>query len=440
MLIERCGSSVVVHACAGVDADLVLPGSKSLTQRYLVCAALADGSSTLNGPLIADDSRVLAENLARVGAGIQLDESRPSISVRGVGGMPDVDGAELNAGAAGTAMRFLTALACLGNGRVRIDGSARMRERPIGALVEGLTQLGARIGYEHQEGFPPLYILASGLAGGEVIFETPPSSQYLSAILMAAPYAARDVMIRVEGALNSRPYVSMTLGVMGVMGVDALESEGGTRFIVPAGQRYRGGSHVIEPDASAATYFLAAAAVTGGRVRIGGLGSLSAQGDAKFAAVLERMGCRVEIDASQTILHAPPKGALLGIDVDLNAMPDTAQTLAVTALFAKGPTRIRNVSNLRIKETDRIAALAAELARVGAKVDVHTDGLTVFPPARLLPAAIETYDDHRMAMSFAVAGLPHGGITIRGAGCVSKSFPDFFERFGMIGRRAASDG
>lgn len=435
MLIERRDRDVVIHAGGRVDADVVLPGSKSLTQRYLVCAGLADGASTLHGPLAADDSRVLIENLRRLGVSIEEDPSKNAFVVRGTGGHPRVDEVELNAGAAGTAMRFLTAQACLGQGRARIDGSPRMRQRPIGALVDGLTQLGARIEYEDENGFPPLIVAANGLSGGAAEFETPPSSQYISALLMVAPYASQDVMIRVNGSLSSRPYVAMTLAVMRTMGVETLASEDQTRFIVPAGQRYHSGDYAIEPDASAATYFYAAAAITGGRVRVAGLGRGSEQGDARFVDVLARMGCRIEMGEAETVVFGPAAGGLRGVDVDLNDMPDTAQTLAVMAMFAEGPTRIRNVANLRIKETDRIAALAAELARLGAKVDVHADGLTIFPSSQLAPAAIHTYDDHRMAMSYAIAGLRLDGLVIRDAGCVSKSFPAFFECLAGIVRK-----
>ena len=324
-------------------------------------------------------------------------------------------------------MRFLTALACLGLGRYRLDGSTRMRARPIGALVAALTDLGAQIAYESADGCPPLTILARGLTGGAVVFREPPSSQYLSALLMVAPHARQDVMIRVDGELPSEPYVDMTLDVMRSLGVEAVTTPDTHRWIVPAWQRYRAGEHSIEPDASAATYFWAAAAITGGRMRIAGLTRASRQGDTRFVDVLAQMGCAVQEDATSLTVAAPAGGRLTGITVDLNAMPDTVQTLAVVALFADGPTRIDNVANLRIKETDRLAALEAELTRLGARVETRPDGLTVYPPQTLRPAEINTYDDHRMAMSFAIAGLRAPGIVIRDAACVTKSFPGFFD-------------
>ncbi len=372
----------------------------------------------------------MRDGLAQLGVHTDLRPARREIVVTGSRGNLEADDVEIEVGNAGTAMRFLTGLACLGFGRRRLDGSPRMRERPIGALVDALRALGAQIGYGGNAGFPPLTVLARGLRGGEVGFDMPPSSQFLSALLIAAPYATQDVLIRVEGAVPSQPYVDMTVDVMRALGVEALATVG--RYVVPAWQRYQAGEHAIEPDASAATYFWAAAAVTGGRVRVDGLTRRSRQGDVGFVDVLAQMGCRVREDASSLEVEAPGDSRLRGVGVDLNAMPDTVQTLAVAALFADGPTEIRNVANLRIKETDRIAALATELTRLGARVETRADGLTIHPPERITPAAIHTYDDHRMAMSFAIAGLAVDGIVIQGAGCVSKSFPEFFEVLGHL--------
>jgi 3-phosphoshikimate 1-carboxyvinyltransferase len=307
-----------------------------------------------------------------------------------------------------------------------------MRARPIGDLVAALTDLGAQIGYETAAGYPPLTLLAGGLAGGEVTLNAPPSSQFLSALLMVAPCAARDVFIIADQGVPSRPYVDLTIGTMRALGVEVVEHRG--RFIIPAGQRYAAGTYTVEPDASAATYFWAAAAVTGGRVAVVGLSRSSMQGDARFVDVMAQMGCEVEAGADELSVAAPPSGRLRGIEIDLNTMPDTVQTLAVVALFADGPTTIRNVPNLRIKETDRIAALATELRRLGATVEERADGLTVHPPQRVAPATIATYEDHRMAMSFAVAGLLADGIVIRDPGCVSKSFPGFFDVFARLGQ------
>jgi 3-phosphoshikimate 1-carboxyvinyltransferase len=433
MPIEPQGDDVRIQAGGPVVGVARLLGSKSLTNRYLTCTALADGRSLLRGASLSDDARAMLDGLAELGIRTEVHTGRREIIVTGCRGNPPADQAEIDVGHAGTAMRFLTALSCLGFGRRRLDGSARMRQRPIGGLVDALVALGAEIGYEAREGYPPLTVLARGLTGGEVIFRTPPSSQFLSAVLMVAPYATRDVLVRVEGGLPSRPYADMTIEVMRALGVELVESEG--RFVVPAFQRYQPGEHAIEPDASAATYFWAAAAVTGGRVRVEGLTRRSRQGDVHFVDVLARMGCQVHEGESSLEVQAPADRRLTGIDVDLNDMPDTVQTLAVTALFADGRTEIRNVGNLRLKETDRIAALATELARLGARVETRDDGLTIDPPARITPAEVRTYDDHRMAMSFTVAGLAAEGIVVKDAGCVSKSFPDFFDVLASLGPR-----
>ena len=428
--VERCGQRVRVHPSGPVVGEVVLPGSKSLTNRYLTCAALADGTSLLSGASFADDAVVMVAALRTLGVSTHERPEQRVLEVAGCHGHLPADEADLNVGHAGTAMRFLTALACLGYGRFRLDGSARMRERPIGGLVDALRTLGAGVEYENREGYPPLTVFARGLAGGEIIFRQPPSSQFVSALLMVAPYARQDVLIGIDGPLVSEPYVELTLQVMRSMGVEVLDWEG-CRFVVPAFQRYRPGRYTIEPDASAATYFWAAAAVTGGRVRVLGLTRASLQGDVGFVDVLARMGCTVEEDGV-ALAVAGPRERLRGIVADLNDMPDTVQTLAVVALFADGPTEIHNVANLRIKETDRLAALASELTRLGARVDLRDDGLTIHPPERLRPAEIQTYEDHRMAMSFAIAGLATDGIVICGAECVSKSFPTFFEVLGDL--------
>ncbi|MFQ5805142.1 MAG: 3-phosphoshikimate 1-carboxyvinyltransferase [Phycisphaerae bacterium] len=426
MLVEPSGADVRLHPVGPVDAVVRLPGSKSLTNRYLLCMALADGHSTLRAASLSDDALRMIDGLRRLGIHVELHDDAELIEIRGCRGQIPAGEAELDAGNAGTAMRFLTALACLGRGRYRLDGSARMRERPIGQLVGALQELGAGIGHDEAEGYPPLTMVARGLAGGQVELVSPLSSQFVSALLMVAPYATRDVLIRITGEVLSRPYMDMTIKVMRSLGVEVLASDDFDRFVVPATQRYRADDIAIEPDASAATYFWAAAAISGGRVRVRGLSCRSLQGDAGFVDVLERMGCQVEEREDALGVKGPPAGTLRGIDIDLNAMPDAAQTLAVVALFATGPTRISNVANLRIKETDRLAALESELIRLGARVEMSGDGLTITPPAQITPAAIETYDDHRMVMSFALVGLGADGIVVKGADCVSKSFPDFF--------------
>jgi len=427
MLVERSGADVRLHPVGPVEAVVRPPGSKSLTNRYVLCAALADGRSTLRGASLSDDALRMLDGLRQLGIRVEEREDAQVIEVHGSRGQIPADEGEIDTGNAGTAMRFLTALACLGQGRYRLDGSPRMRERPIGQLVGALRELGAAIAYEEAEGYPPLAIIARGLTGGEVELDSPPSSQFVTALLMVAPYAAQDVLIRIRGELLSRPYVEMTIKVMRSLGVEVLASDDYDRFIVPSTQRYRAGEVTIEPDASAATYFWAAAAVTGGRIGVTGLSRQSLQGDTAFVDVLEGMGCQVEEHGDALQVRGPAPGALRGIDVDLNAMPDAAQTLAVVALFAAGPTRISNVANLRIKETDRLAALESELMRLGAQVEMSGDSLTITPPARISPAVVETYDDHRMVMSFALAGLAAAGITVKDVGCVSKSFPGFFD-------------
>ncbi|RMF82168.1 MAG: 3-phosphoshikimate 1-carboxyvinyltransferase [Planctomycetota bacterium] len=429
--IERRGADVIVHATGAVRGVVRPPGSKSLTNRALVCAALAEGESTLRGASCSDDALLMIDGLRSLG--IRIEHRDGAVRVRGCRGfLPRAD-VDLDAGNAGTVMRFLTALATLGNGRYRIDGSERMRARPIGDLVHALQSLGAGIGFDQQSGYPPLTMASHGLTGGTVVFERPPSSQFLSALLMVAPYAANDVMIEVRGALPSRPYVDMTLAVMRAFGVESLAAADAPRFIVPSGQRYCACVYDVEPDASAATYFWSAAAITGGDVTVSGLPRDSLQGDTSFVDVLERMGCAVNEPASGLRVVGPQTGSLRGVDANLNEMPDTVQTLAVAALFADAPTTIRDVANLRVKETDRLAALAAELPKLGAHVELLEDGLIVHPAKTLRPARIATYDDHRMAMSFALAGLRVDGVVIADAECVSKSVPDFFELLDSLG-------
>jgi 3-phosphoshikimate 1-carboxyvinyltransferase len=334
-------------------------------------------------------------------------------------------------------MRFCTALVALGQGRFELDGTSRMRERPIGQLVEVLQALGAGVEYLGRDGYPPLAVHSNGLRGGRVSFRSPESSQMVSAVLLASPYAAGDVFIEVTGDRPSTPYLKMTTKVMERFGVTVVEQYGveSSELIVEAPQRYRGTSYAIEPDASNATYFLAAPAVAGGRVTVEGLGTDSIQGDMRFVEVLEMMGCRVETAPTEVTVHGPVEGQRLrGLDIDLSDMPDTVQTLAVLALFADGPTTIRNVANLRIKETDRLSALNNELTKLGAAVSERSDGLQIIPPDELVPAAIDTYNDHRMAMSFALVGLKCPGVVINDAQCCEKTFPDFFARFELLAR------
>lgn len=411
-----------------VRGALNVPGSKSITNRALIAAALADGVSDVEGALIAEDSEVMVRALAQLGVGIEARGS--SVVVHGAGGPLEAHEADLDLRLSGTSIRFLTALVALGHGTFRLDGNARMRERPIQDLLDALTNLGADATTASGNGCPPVTVHAHGLQGGRTTVHGGRSSQFLSALLLAAPYASGAVRVEVEGDLQSKPFVDMTLDLMAAFGVSVVR-DGYRSFEVRPG-RYRARRYQVEGDAMAAGYFWAAAAITGGRVRIGNLGRDTRQGDARLAEVLAAMGCQVRWSTDSCELHGPRGGRLRGdLDLDLNDMPDQAQTLAVAALFADGPVRIGNVGNLRIKETDRIAAMAHELARLGAQVDEEDDAFTVHPLVGVpdAPVALETYGDHRMAMALAVAGarIPH--VVIKDPGCVAKTYPRFFDDF-----------
>jgi 3-phosphoshikimate 1-carboxyvinyltransferase len=416
--------------------EITPPGSKSLTNRAFVLAALAGGTSTLSNVLFADDTLVMMECLTRLGICLHVDRAAHVVRVEGHGGAIPHPQADLFCGNSGTTIRFLTALCALGRGKYNLDGIPRMRQRPIGELVDLLRNLGARVEYVLESGFPPVNVLANGLPGGLVRFGGSKSSQYLSAALQVAPYARNEVQIDLDGPQTSWPYVAMTMRLMDTFGVTPeLIRDPATgdprRIIVPRGEPYAATDYLIEPDASNATYFLAAAAIVpGAKVTVRGLGKQSLQGDVGFADVLRRMGAGVTYAKDAITVEGPDE--LEGIEVDLSAMPDTAQTLAVTALFAQGPTTIRGLHTLRVKETDRIAAPATELAKLGAEVDTTDDTLTVHPPQRLKPAAIDTYDDHRMAMSFALAGLRSSGVRINGPACVNKTYPDYFQDLARV--------
>jgi 3-phosphoshikimate 1-carboxyvinyltransferase len=412
------------------QATVRVPGSKSITNRALLIAALSEGESLLSGALFSDDTRYMAEALRRLGVEVEEDEQAETLRVVGRGGQWPVAQADLQVGNAGTTMRFLAAALCLGRGRYRIDGSARMRERPIQDLLDALTALGARVRSEQGSGCPPVSIEAGGLAGGAVEVRGDRSSQFLSAVLQVAPYAQRDVTVRVAGELIAKPYVDMTVGVMRAFGVE-VKRDGYARFDVAAGQRYRARQYAIEPDASSAHYFWAAAALTGGRVRVEGLCRESLQGDVGFASILAAMGADVRWEANAIEVEGPDR--LSGIDADLNAISDTAPTLAVLGAFASSPVRLRNIAHVRWQESDRLRAVATELARLGVDVQELPDGLEV-RPSRVTPGTVQTYDDHRIAMSFALAGLRVAGVRIEDPGCVAKTFPDFFARLEELRR------
>jgi 3-phosphoshikimate 1-carboxyvinyltransferase len=403
-------------------ATVRVPGSKSLTNRALVAATLAEGESLLSGGLRSDDTAVMIEGLRALGG--RIDLAQEPWRVRGLAGKLACPEAPLFAGDSGTTARFLTAAATLASGPVVIDGSPRMRERPIRDLVDALVALGAPARVLGRAGCPPVRVEGGGLPGGRAAIDASRSSQYVSAILLAAPYARSGVELGLrEGRLVSRPYVDLTLQVMVAFGARAGWTARGELRVAP-GQPYRGRAYAIEPDASAAVYPLCAAAIAGGRVRVAGLPADSIQADLALLPILERMGCHVA-RGPQGLEVAAPGGRLRGVDVDLNALPDAALALAVVALFAEGPTRIRNVANLRIKETDRLAALERELRKLGASARTGSDFLEIVPgPPK--PAAIDTYGDHRMAMAFALAGLRIPGVAIRNPGCVSKTWPEYF--------------
>lgn len=404
-----------------------VPGSKSITNRALPLAALtsaANGACAVEGALHSEDTEVMAESLRRLGFGVETDWPAARVVVRRPGGSAPIPaaGAELFVANSGTTMRFLTALVALGRGRFRLDGVARMRERPIGDLLETLRALGVRAASERDDGCPPVVVQADGLHGGDVTIRGGTSSQFLSGLLLAAPFADAQTRLTVEGPLVSVPYVTMTVAMLRQFGL-TVHDNGEGRYRIPGRQRGGVSTYRVEPDASAASYFLAAAAITGGQVTVAGLPVESLQGDVRFAEVLGQMGCRVVRSAEGVTVGGGP---LRGIDVDMNDISDTVMTLAAVACFAEGPTTIRNVGHIRHKETDRLAALAAELRKLGAAVEERADGLTL-TPGSLHGAELATYDDHRMAMSLALIGLRVPNVVILEPGCVAKTYPHFFD-------------
>ena len=429
-----------------LNATVRVPGSKSLTNRALLIAALADGTTTLTNALFSDDSRYFANALQALGFDVSLDPDRLEMKVTGMGGKIPVSSAELFIGNAGTAARFLTAFLTLGHGKYILDGEPRMRERPIGDLVDALTCLGANIAATSplsprervrvREICPPIKITASSLPGGKTQVAGNISSQFLSALLMVAPYAQKPVEIEVITELNSKPYVDMTLSIMGDFGVE-VKRDDYRSFKIPlthyalrntgldTQQPLLDQHYPIESDASAASYFFAAPAICSGTVRVENISRQSVQGDIAFLSVLEKMGCT--IDENDNCIQVTGTTKLNGLDIDMRNIPDTAQTLAVVAPFASTPTRIRGIASARVKETDRVHATCTELARLGVKVDEYEDGMTIYPCDDFRPATIQTYNDHRMAMAFSLIGLRVSGIKIENPNCVSKTFPNFFE-------------
>jgi len=416
----------VAPLTAAPNATVTVPGSKSITNRALVLAALAGYQSChLRGALQSEDTAVMIEALRRLGVTINIPADKPDSIIllhpERLGTTPTP--IDLFVGNSGTTVRFLTALLGTLTGTFRLDGVPRMRERPIEELLDGMRQLGVDARSEAGNGCPPVVVSASGRMGGTARIRGDRSSQFLSGLLMVGPFCQTETVIEIDGPLVSEPYVAMTLEMIRDFGYEVEVGPGHRyRFPPPAQGRGFSNTYVIEPDASAASYFWAAAAVAGGRVTVSGLTRKSLQGDVRFVDVLAQMGCRVEECEAGITVHG---GRLRGVDVDMNDISDTVMTLGAVALFADGPTTIRNVAHIRHKETDRIAALATELRKFGAAVEERADGLTI-TPGPLRGAAVDTYNDHRMAMSLALVGLKVPAVVVRDPGCVAKTYPGFW--------------
>ncbi|HBV75874.1 MULTISPECIES: 3-phosphoshikimate 1-carboxyvinyltransferase [Vibrio] len=419
--------SLTLQPIQKISGEINLPGSKSLSNRALLLAALSTGTTRLTNLLDSDDIRHMLNALKTLGVKYQLSEDKTVCDVEGrAGPLNSKSSVELFLGNAGTAMRPLAAALCLGEGEFILTGEPRMKERPIGHLVDALRQSGASVEYLEADNYPPLKIKGTGLKSGSVSIDGSISSQFLSAFLMSAPLAEGDVTINIDGELVSKPYIDITLDIMSKFGV-VVENDNYQRFVIRSNQSYQSpGHYLVEGDASSASYFLAAAAIKGGEIRVTGIGKNSIQGDIQFADALEKMGAEIEW-ADDYILCR--RGELTAIDMDFNHIPDAAMTIATTALFAKGTTSIRNVYNWRVKETDRLAAMATELRKVGAEVEEGHDYITITPPAQLTHAAIDTYDDHRMAMCFSLVALSDIPVTINDPNCTSKTFPNYFTKF-----------
>jgi 3-phosphoshikimate 1-carboxyvinyltransferase len=422
-----------LHRAAGV---VRLPGSKSISNRTLLLAALAEGRTEIHDLLDSDDTQVMLAGLQKLGVKIE-SLGQNSYAVHGVAGAFPVKQAELFLGNAGTAFRPLTAALALSGGAYTLSGVARMHERPIGDLVDGLRQIGVQLEYLQNDGYPPLKLSPSTISlNAPIKVRGDVSSQFLTALLMALPLSGQTAQIEVIGELISKPYIEITLNLMARFGIKVergVENEGWSHFTIPAGKYVSPGSLYVEGDASSASYFLAAGAIAGGPVRVEGVGSSSIQGDVKFAEALAAMGAQVTYGENWIEVKAPASGVLTSFDADFNHIPDAAMTLAVAALFADGPCTLRNIASWRVKETDRIAAMATELRKVGAIVEEGTDYLKVTPPAEFVPnAAIDTYDDHRMAMCLSLVSLGGVPVRINDPQCVGKTFPEYFDAFARI--------
>jgi 3-phosphoshikimate 1-carboxyvinyltransferase len=420
-------------AAKGARGTVRLPGSKSISNRVLLLAALAEGPTEVKALLDSDDTRVMLEALKQLGVNWSRHDGTDNYRVEGIGGVFPVKQAELFLGNAGTAFRSLTAACALAGGDYVLKGVSRMHERPIGDLVDALRQLGAQVEYLGKEGFPPLKVAPAVLKeAAEVTVKGNVSSQYLTGILLSAPLLGREVTVKVDGELISKPYVEITLNLMKRFGIE-VKRNGWESFVVPAGRYKSPGGIEVEGDASSASYFLAAGAIGHGQVRVEGVGRNSIQGDVRFAEALARMGAEIDFGPNWIQCRLGCADKLHALELDCNHIPDAAMTLAILALFAEGSTTLKNIASWRVKETDRIAAMATELRKVGATVEEGADYIRVTPPAQLTPnAVIDTYDDHRMAMCFSLVSLGGVPIRINDPGCTAKTFPDYFERFARI--------
>ncbi len=419
---------IAIQPLDNIDVTIEVPGSKSLTQRALIAASLAEGTSQLVGPLESEDTKYSSGALEQMGVVIERNKNW---TITGNCGVISPSEKPIFLGNNGTATRFLTSVAGLGHSPYIIDGGKRMHERPISPLMSALAGWGVDIESVHGTGCPPLKINAHGLSGGTTVLPEGKSSQYLSSLLLVAPYAKSPATLKVEGEVFSKPYVAMTLSVMADFGIMVDCTEDYSSFTIPQGC-YKGREYHVEGDASGASYFWAAAAVTGGKVCVSNVPVPSLQGDSMLVPLLGRMGCDINMSGVGLTLQGPKK--LNGITIDMGDMPDVVPTLAVVAAFAEGKTVINNIAHLRIKECDRLTAVVTELGKLGVKIEEHEASMVIHGEGGrgLTGATIETYEDHRMAMSMAVAGLRVPGVKITGEECVVKSFPDFWQRFDLL--------
>ncbi|GAC34325.1 3-phosphoshikimate 1-carboxyvinyltransferase [Paraglaciecola polaris] len=426
----RRSGPLLLAPISGISGTVNVPGSKSLSNRALLLAAIANGETHLTNLLDSEDIRHMLKALRQLGVEFRLSEDKTECWVEGLGHAFTVDKLEtLFLGNAGTAMRPLCAVLATSKGEFELTGEPRMEERPIGALVDSLRQAGAQISYLKTEGYPPIKMKGMALKGGTISVEGTVSSQFLTALLMAAPLFENDSEINIIGELVSKPYIDITLNTMAQFGIH-VSNENYQRFCVTGNQQYQAaGDFLVEGDASSASYFLAAGAIKGGTVRVTGVGKKSIQGDIRFADVLEKMGAKIIWGDDYIEVEGAPLNA---VDMDMNHIPDAAMTIATTALFAKGTTSIRNIYNWRVKETDRLAAMACELRKVGAEVIEGHDYITITPPSQLIETDIDTYDDHRIAMCFSLVALSDTQVTINDPDCTAKTFPDYFTRLKQI--------